>query len=287
MKFKILFILAISFFNINLVVASTAGQINSTGVSEGINGAVNGSYGARNAASCGWRCGSCCVNAVLGFAQLVQSLMTMMQNMGSRDALSSADWSNLTYVPDLTALPPQERAYMEPIVDAIRAGDLAAYERAQAALMNLAQPDIDRLADMGYSFDEQGNVTLPPGTPNPGGLDSSSSDLTAIQDRLNAAMNGAIIDSSGGGGLIMANGAGAGGGGAGDRGLASLEFGAQRKSSVDSFLNKLDNGNLDDNKLVGMSKLTRDGDAIGVAMGNLFKTIHVKYKNLDTKKEFK
>jgi hypothetical protein len=36
-----------------------------------------------------------------------------------------------------------------------------------------------------------------------------------------------------------------------------------------------------------MSKLTRDGDAIGVAMGNLFKTIHVKYKNLDTKKEFK
>lgn len=285
MKFKIVFILALSFFNTNLVMASTAVEINSTGISEGINGAVNGSYGARNAASCGRRCGSCCVNAVLGFAQLAQSLMTMMQNMGSRDALSSADWANLTYVPDLTALPPQDRAYMEPIVDAIQAGDLAAYERARAQMMSLAQPDIDRLADMGYSFDEQGNVTLPPGTPNPGGLDSSNSAYAALQDSISSALSGATIDSSGGGGLIMAD--GAGGGGAGDRGLASLEFGAQRKSSVDSFLNKLDNGKLDDNKLVGMSKLTRNGDAIGVAMGNLFKTIHVKYKNLDTKKEFK
>lgn len=267
---------------INFALASTAGSINTTGIQEAGNAGMNGSFGAQNAGRCGRSCRSCCVKAILGYAQMGMSLLQMLQTMGSRDSLSpGTDWANPGLVTEFGPITGTDGTYLNPIMDAIRSGDYDAYVRARDQLNNLSRADLAKLAAEGYSYDlEKGTITTPTGTQS---MDSvaglgADSNVAAFEERLNKLLG---LDTSGGGGMISAD--GAAGGGA--DGLAMSE--SRGLSSVDSFLNKLDKGQLDSNKLVGMSKNTKDGDAIGVAMGNLFKTIHVKYKSLSTKDEFK
>lgn len=266
-----------------LAYAQTASAINNTGINEAVSSGVNGNYGAVNASNCGRSCRSCCIRAVAGYAQMAVSLMTMLQNMQSRDALSSADWSRIVNVPDYDPTTGVNPGYLDPVADAVRNGSYVAYENAAATMLRTAAPDIKKLADMGYTFDPKtGEITLPPGVTNTGGVDSSNAEFASLMDQYNKVLSSGTLDSSGGGGLIMADSKTAGGA----RALSSNEFNSSA-GSVDGFLNKLDKGQLDSNKLVGMSKLTKNGDAIGVPMGNLFQTIHYKYRNLDTQKEFK
>jgi hypothetical protein len=286
MKLKklILSMLLVAFPNVifNLAFASTSASINTTGISEGVNAGANASFGSQNASRCGWRCGSCCVKAVLGYAQMAMSLMQMLQTMGGRDALSpGTDWANPGLVTDFGPISPADAPYLNPIMDAIRTGDYDAYVRARDKLNNLTQANLAKLAAEGYSYDLQnGTITTPQGTQSMDSLSALAKDgnVAAYEERLSKLFG---LDTSGGGGKISADGSSSGGGD-----MSSLSS-SRGLSSVDSFLNKLDKGQLDSNKLVGMSKNTKDGDAIGVAMGNLFKTIHVKYKSLSTQDAFK
>ncbi len=282
MKMKLVSSLIVSFiFTAQSVFASTAGSINSTGIAEAVNSVNNASYGSQRAARCSGRRFSECIKAAAGFAQTIQSLMTMMGSMGSRDSLSPGTlWGTPGFETQIGPIATEDREFFDPILNAIESGNLTDYEKARNEILNRMQPDIDKLAGQGVTFDAAaGTITTPTGTQNLSDLGPTEPG-GRFDDYMSKTL-AALGDTSGGGGMISVD-AGAGGGG-GDRGLASVGPG----SSVDNFLNKLDKGQLDSNKLVGMSKNTKDGDAIGVAMGNLFKTVHVKYKSLNTKNEFK
>lgn len=265
--------------------SSAAGSMNTTGVASGVNAGTNASYGSRNAARCSGRNPGACIRAMLGYAQMGLSLLQMLNTMRSRDGLSpGTDWG--INVPDIDygAITGVDRDRLDPILDAIESGTLTGYENANNKLNDLSKSDLQKLKDLGYSFDaENGTVTTPAGTQSLDSLANSINDnsIAALTDKINSALglNG-LGDGAGGSKTAAEMQADADF----DRSLASVdEF---SKGGVDKFLKDLDKGKLD-SKLTGMSVNTKNGDAIGVAMGNLFKTIHVKYKSLDSKEEFK
>lgn len=296
-------------FNYNMAFGTTlppadSGSItlNSTGIMTGVNAGKNASFGSQNAARCSPKRFMNCVKAAAGFAQVVSSLMQMLNTMKSRDDLSpGTDWSMPNFGSNFGAVDPADSAYIDPIIRAAEAGDVVAYEQAQQQLLEKLKPDIDKLEKMGFTIDPlTGEVKTPPGSPSlasagvGGGLGGRLDAYDAqAMNALNASGQGDGSGSGPGNLFGKANSAGGAGGGSaaggsfdgfdGGRGISSLGSG----SGVDQFLNKLDKGDLNGDKLVGMSKNTKDGDAIGVAMGNLFKMVHVKYKSLNTKNEFK
>ncbi len=262
--------------------AAASNSMNSTGIQEAVNSGANGAYGSEKAARCSSKRYHNCIKAALGFAQMGMSLMQMMQTMGSRDSLSpGTDWRNTALVNDFGPISPGDANFMDPVMDAIRSGTYADYLVAQKKLTDLSQPSIDLLAQNGVTFDAQaGTITTSNGTQNLSDLASLGADgnIAAYEDRLIKAMG---LDTSGGGGLIMASSGAANG--ASNRSLSSVDSGL----SVDSFLSNLDKGKVDQNKVAGLSTNTKDGTPIGVSMGNLFRTMQLKYDNLETNKEFK
>ncbi len=259
---------------------SIAPQLNSNGVATSVNAAANGAYGSERAARCSSRRFDNCIKAAAGFAQVVTSLMQMMGTMGSRDTLSpGTNWEVPGFETDIGPIHPDDRDYFDPILNAVESGNLVDYQTARDQILAEMQPDLDKLASMGITVDPNtGAITTPPGSPSLSDL--GGAELDSRFDDYNNKTIAALSGSGSGSG-------GSGGSGIGGAGDGRSVAGVGPASGVDSFLNKLDKGETDSDKLAGMSKNTQDGDAIGVAMGNLFKMVHVKYKALNTKQEFK
>lgn len=265
--------------------ASTSGSINQTAITEGLNSGLNGAFGARRAARCSSDDRWACVEAAMGFAQMAGSLMQMFQTLGSRDELSpGTDWSIPQFDTEFGNVNKDDQPYVQPIIDAAKSGKTADYLKAQEKLNNLAKKDIEKLKNAGYTFDaEKGTVTTPEGTKSISSLAASmgsGSGLSNYSENLSRALNSA--PQGGGSGVSLTGGKKSA---VGEDDSAARSFASYEKksgSSVDSFLKNLDKGELEGDKLVGMSKNTKNGEPIGVSMGNIFTTIHVKYKSIQT-----
>lgn len=283
MKMKNIILSLLLLVSTNSALASASGSMNTTGISSGVNSAANAAYGNQNAARCSGRRPSACVRAMLGYAQMGLSLLQMLSTMRSRDALSpGTDWSLPNLPTDFDTLPDGLDNYVSPLADAVRTGRLSDFEKMKNRFDDLTKANIEKLEKLGYKYDaEKGTITTPTGTHDMKSLAASLNDGSVgdYVDKLNAALG---IQDSNGGVMTAADQAAKANF---ERNVAAIDDFS--KNSVDNFLKNLDQGKIDNSKLSGMSVNTRDGDAIGVAMGNLFKTIHSKYKALTSKEEFK
>lgn len=285
MKNKISIFILVSCLVLNFSYAQTitpaAPSLNSNGIATAVNAGTNASYGSDRAARCSSRRFDNCIKAAAGFAQVITSLMQMMGTMGSRDMLSpGTNWELPGFENEIGPIHPEDRDYFDPILNAVESGNLVDYQNARDQILAEMQPDLDKLRDMGITIDPTtGAVTTPPGSPSLS--DIGGADPGGRFDDYNSKTIAALGGSGTGSGSGGSSGSGVGSANDG-RSLASANG-----SGVDSFLKKLDKGELEGDKLNGMSKNTKEGDAIGVAMGNLFKMVHVKYKALNTKQEFK
>lgn len=275
---KLLSLIVLVFINSKVYAqGSTAGSMNTTAVMEGVNAGMNGSFASDRMARCSSRRFHNCVMAAAGYAQVAMSLLQMLQTMGSRDSLSpGTDWANPTLPTTIGPIAPQDRPFMDPILTAVATGRTEDFLRARDQLTQRMQPDLERLKNMGINVNPTtGALTDANGNPiNPTGSLADVDRINAYGDRAANALGLGSSQST------------ASGSSSGTSETDSSRFLASN-SGVDGFLNKLDKGELDANKVSGLSKNTKDGEAIGVSMGNLFKTVHVKYKALSTQNHFK
>lgn len=264
--------------------SGSAPAMNAVGIEAGRNSAANGSYGDQNARRCNSDRPSACARAILGYAQMGLSLLQMLSTMQTRDALSpGTDWRTPIDPIDYDTLPPGSRDYLDPLADSIRRGNLSDFANLKAKYDDLSKKNIDMLNKMGYSFDaDKGTITTPNGTQSMSSLASALGDGAGdYASKINDALG--LKDSGSGpnGAMTAADQAAKA---QFERNISSLDD--YSKNSVDKFLTDLDKGAVN-SKLTGMSVNTKEGDAIGVSMGNLFNMIHNKYRSLSSQQEFK